>query len=219
MYKIRIWKPVVGLVIAMMMVTAGGVALASHGFSDVPDSNPFHDDIDFIQDRGVTLGCGGGNYCPDDFVTREQMAAFMKRLASVLTPAVVTRTDALPQGNSVGQCATEAWTPFHEQMVVLSGGAYSIGVSGTEVNHVTAEVRYRANGGSWLPVTGSTQLQDGSPAAGGQKMTAPAAGALALTPGVAYEFALTVFSSGKFGACQLVAVFTNRMPGQGVGAS
>lgn len=54
---------------------------ASHQFGDVPNSNPFHADIDWLADAGVTKGCGGSNYCPKENVTREQMAAFMRRLS------------------------------------------------------------------------------------------------------------------------------------------
>lgn len=60
-----------------------GVSFASHQFSDVPNSNIFHDDIAAIAASGVTTGCGGGRYCPADFVTREQMAAFMNRLGAL----------------------------------------------------------------------------------------------------------------------------------------
>ncbi len=65
--------------------------LASHQFGDVPDSNPFHADIDALADSGVTTGCGGGNFCPSANVTREQMAAFMNRLGALApgkTPVV-----------------------------------------------------------------------------------------------------------------------------------
>ncbi len=57
--------------------------LASHDFADVPDSNPFHADISALADSGVTTGCGGGNFCPSTFVTREQMAAFLNRLGAL----------------------------------------------------------------------------------------------------------------------------------------
>jgi len=66
-------------------------ALASHQFGDVPDSNIYHADIDALADSGVTTGCGGGNFCPSAFVTREQMAAFMNRLGALApgkTPVV-----------------------------------------------------------------------------------------------------------------------------------
>jgi hypothetical protein len=60
-----------------------GIAVASHQFSDVPTSNPFHADIGALVTSGVTSGCGGGRYCPSDSVTREQMAAFMNRLGAL----------------------------------------------------------------------------------------------------------------------------------------
>ena len=46
-------------------------------FLDVPQSNPFHDFVEQIVRRGITSGCGGGNYCGGDSVTRAQMAVFL----------------------------------------------------------------------------------------------------------------------------------------------
>lgn len=77
---------------AVLALTVPAVAWASHQFTDVPDSNIFHDDIDWMADNGVTKGCNppeNTRYCPDDNVTREQMAAFMHRLETegvFLTP-------------------------------------------------------------------------------------------------------------------------------------
>jgi hypothetical protein len=48
-------------------------------FLDVPGSNSFFRFIDRLAIRGITLGCGGGNYCPSQPVTRGQMAAFLVR--------------------------------------------------------------------------------------------------------------------------------------------
>ena len=87
-----------GLVLGVVVAFPIGV-LASHQFLDVPDSNDYHADIDAIADAGVTTGCGGGNYCPSAFVTREQMAAFMNRLGALgpgKTPVVnATKLDGL----------------------------------------------------------------------------------------------------------------------------
>lgn len=58
--------------------------IASHQFTDVPDSNNFHGSIGWLADNGITLGCNpptNNRFCPKDQVTREQMAAFMRRLA------------------------------------------------------------------------------------------------------------------------------------------
>jgi uncharacterized repeat protein (TIGR03803 family) len=46
-------------------------------FLDVPQSDPFHDFVEQIVRHGITSGCGGGNYCGGDSVTRAQMAVFL----------------------------------------------------------------------------------------------------------------------------------------------
>ena len=79
------------ILVTALLALPMGIVLASHQFSDVPDSNPFHGDIDALVDSGVTAGCGGGRYCPKAAVTREQMAAFMNRLGALApgrTPVV-----------------------------------------------------------------------------------------------------------------------------------
>jgi hypothetical protein len=68
-------------------------ALASHRFSDVPDSNKFHNAISAIADAGITTGCGGTKYCPNGLVTRGQMAAFLSRLGA-LQPGSTPKVNA-----------------------------------------------------------------------------------------------------------------------------
>ena len=46
-------------------------------FSDVPISNPFAPWIEQLASEGITVGCGGGAYCPESASTRAQMAAFL----------------------------------------------------------------------------------------------------------------------------------------------
>jgi hypothetical protein len=48
-------------------------------FPDVPASQPLAKWIEQLAREGITGGCGGGNYCPDDPVTRGQMAVFLVR--------------------------------------------------------------------------------------------------------------------------------------------
>jgi hypothetical protein len=57
---------------------------AATSFVDVPDTHTFSADIQWLADAGVTKGCNpptNDRFCPDDNVTRAQMAAFMHRLA------------------------------------------------------------------------------------------------------------------------------------------
>ncbi|HEX4441089.1 MAG TPA: S-layer homology domain-containing protein [Thermoanaerobaculia bacterium] len=46
-------------------------------FPDVPCPSTFADWIEDLSARGITGGCGGGNYCPTNPVTRQQMAVFL----------------------------------------------------------------------------------------------------------------------------------------------
>jgi uncharacterized delta-60 repeat protein len=55
-------------------------------FADVPPSHPFYTEIGKLSARGVTTGCDGGNFCPDQVVTREQMAAFILRAQGEFNP-------------------------------------------------------------------------------------------------------------------------------------
>lgn len=55
-------------------------------FNDVPVGSLFYEDIEKLAAHGVTVGCGGGNYCPNDVVPREQMAAFIMRAKGEFTP-------------------------------------------------------------------------------------------------------------------------------------
>jgi hypothetical protein len=48
-------------------------------FNDVSASAWSCGYIKRLVELGITSGCGGGNYCPDASVTREQMAAFLAR--------------------------------------------------------------------------------------------------------------------------------------------
>jgi subtilisin family serine protease len=48
-------------------------------FGDVSTSSFYCPWIQELANRGITVGCGGGNYCPSSPVTRDQMAVFLMR--------------------------------------------------------------------------------------------------------------------------------------------
>ncbi|MEP6995384.1 MAG: S-layer homology domain-containing protein, partial [Acidobacteriota bacterium] len=50
-----------------------------YDFSDVPPESPFHDAVVAMALRGVTAGCGNGNFCPDDGMTRAQAAVQIEK--------------------------------------------------------------------------------------------------------------------------------------------
>jgi len=55
-------------------------------FLDVPCSTPFAPWINEIAARGITAGCGGGNFCPTLVVGRDQMAVFITQTFALPTP-------------------------------------------------------------------------------------------------------------------------------------
>jgi hypothetical protein len=69
---------------AAFLVRALGLTDTGDGnlFTD-DDGNIFEDSIDKLATAGITLGCnpadGNTKFCPHDYVTRGQMAAFLKR--------------------------------------------------------------------------------------------------------------------------------------------
>ena len=107
--RLRVRRGIViaGLFVALMAFPIG--VIASHQFTDVPDANQFHNDIDAVKDAGVTSGCGDGTtFCPEDHVTRGQMAAFLNRLGALgpgKDPVANAKTSLSTDGWSIG-CPT-----------------------------------------------------------------------------------------------------------------
>ena len=101
---------VLAAVISALVVTPIAV-FASHQFTDVPPSHTFHNSIAWMADHGITAGCNqdGDQFCPDDFVTRGQMSAFMKRLAEagVVDAATIAGQGATTLGNPVANDLTD----------------------------------------------------------------------------------------------------------------
>ena len=62
------------------------------GFADT-DGNPHHDNILRIAAAGITTGCNTNHYCPNQPVTRDQMATFLARALNLTTTTNRTFTD------------------------------------------------------------------------------------------------------------------------------
>jgi hypothetical protein len=79
--------------------SALGTRTISVDFNDVPAGNPFREFVNTLSRDGVTAGCGNGNFCPDDPVTRAQMAVFL--LISDEGPAYVPPPCSAPTFSDV----------------------------------------------------------------------------------------------------------------------
>ena len=68
----------------LLLKTLGGISYAPPAcvtatFGDVPCDSPFAPWIYDLVARGITGGCGNGNYCPTVAATRGQMAVFVTK--------------------------------------------------------------------------------------------------------------------------------------------
>ena len=91
-------------------------------FADVPPGDPFYTEIGKLSARGVTVGCGGGNYCPNNPVTRQEMAAFILRAIGEFNPPtpLTQRFNDVPASN-----------PFYNSIDRLAALNITVGCSTT----------------------------------------------------------------------------------------
>lgn len=93
----------IALLVAACLALVPASLWASDRFTDVPASNPHHNDIGLIADANITLGCVANlRYCPKDYVTREQMASFLARTAGLGINAPVVNAKQL-QGRQANE--------------------------------------------------------------------------------------------------------------------
>ena len=89
-------------------------------FPDVPCPSTFANWIEALAAEGITTGCGGGNFCPDNFVTRRQMAVFLLKTkygSSYVPPACTGVFDDVP-------CPSDPAVDFIERLAAenITGG-------------------------------------------------------------------------------------------------
>lgn len=149
--------------IARAMLAAGffaaspaAVAAPCAGFDDVSDSDPFCVYVDWMKNRGITLGLTPTQYDPAGYVTRMQMAAFMYRLGF--------QNAFLQGGNAFGATAVLGTEDDHalelragnRRVMRFEPNAISPNlIGGSPANSVAAGVRGATIAGGGVP-TGST---------------------------------------------------------------
>ncbi len=115
-------------------------------FLDVPETNPFCRFIEELARRGVVAGCGGGNYCPTNPVSREQMAVFVLR---TLEPGLVPPA-CVPPNDFADVPETSPFCPFIEE---LARRAVVSGCGGTPPNYCPTQPVTREQMGVFISVT------------------------------------------------------------------
>ena len=186
-------------------------------FTDVDSASTFCANVLWIKNRLVTLGCLAGFYCPGDLVTRLQMAAFMNRLGTALTPVVLStaaQTGALALDAQPVVCQTSdfATDTFERRAIVdASFSAHSA----SEVSFAASAVASFDDGATWVPLSAT---DDRGSAAAGQWGHVRARGVADLTAGQTVRFGVWISRGGLAGTadltdstCKLRAAIANRL--------
>ena len=98
-------------------------------FTDVGTGHPYFPWVQKMKQLGVTSGCGPATYCPDDPVTRGQMAVFIMRgefnqLLPATTPVVVwTYPAGVSRGNTSIVTILGQSSNFTNGVTVVNAGA------------------------------------------------------------------------------------------------
>jgi len=191
------------LALGFQLGAAPASAAPCAGFTDVDTSSGFCTDVEWIKNRRVTLGCTTTEYCPNDPVTRLQMAAFLHRIGEVLQPAVFTLEanpgaidlDALPTPRV---CVTPDVDPAPVPPA-LPGKPYPRRalISATFTGQASAALQYKTdlqfstdNGASWDFVWLNYVNRDGT--AGAHWVSSSFNGAVDLQPNLDYRFSVLV---------------------------
>jgi hypothetical protein len=74
---------------AAFLTRAYGYPSTSTNYFTDDNGHELEGSINAIRKAGITYGCGGTSYCPDDIVTRGQMAAFMARAENLSAGATI----------------------------------------------------------------------------------------------------------------------------------
>ncbi len=76
---------IAGVVFGYVLQVSPAPATAT--FNDVPTGHQFFRFVEALAASGITAGCGGGNFCPNEPLTRGQMAAFLAKALGLQWPS------------------------------------------------------------------------------------------------------------------------------------
>lgn len=124
--------------LALALVATGAIAdpVPCGGFVDVQQGGELCNATEWMKNRGITLGCAPGYYCPNDVVTRGQLALFLRRASTV--PEVYSTRDRTEgeadtwQSNALVCVDTIPPKPYARTVVAQASLSlrYSMGIPG-----------------------------------------------------------------------------------------
>lgn len=181
----------VSLLAVGTMLATPSLAAPCAGFTDVDSADGFCPDVEWVKNRGVTLGCAAGLYCPNSNVLRSQMAAFLNRLGNALEPVFLHKAQA-GQAAAVNAatriCTTTPVVITGYPRVASPVGSMMYAAAGPASNW-TARLVYSTDGGTVWNNWSDLETTGGS-ANNVYTSMSPTAGAVILDVGQTVAFAI-----------------------------
>jgi hypothetical protein len=111
-------------IVAVLVALIPGMAIAANPFRDLVPGSVHNTNIDLIYNAGITTGCvPNQSYCPNDLVTRQEMASFLARTAGLgSNKPVVNAATAVNASN-----ATNAQNAINAQNAASATTAANVG--------------------------------------------------------------------------------------------
>ena len=191
----RMLVPTAALALALFTSTVQAAPCA--GFNDVDSADGFCKNVEWLKNRGITVGCSGTTlYCPGQVVTRAQMASFLNRLGNVLTPVDLFRSDTWSFGfplidvdADVVVCALTAPYQVTTYPRLAHGEGYLLGGYGSGTGNFDIQFVEQIDNGTWTPVSATRRGSTVDNALDSVTVLLPPR---ALDPGFLYNYGLRV---------------------------
>lgn len=130
-------------------------------FTDVDQASPFCPNVQWMKNRGVTIGCTSTLYCSAQDTTRLQMAVFMNRLGNVLSG--VPQTLLFPSVSLTGLAtevichqASDQAAALYERHVTLD--AVLMGLGSDNAEYTLEPVASVDAGANWISLAPPAQF-------------------------------------------------------------
>jgi hypothetical protein len=208
------------VLVALAGALAVAVPVAWATFLDVPPANPFYADINAIQGAGITQGCGGGNFCPTDNITRQAEAAFVHRgmprvaQSTVLLDGTISPSGSFSTDTLVGQVTIDVpGVAGGTQFVKVDAHMTNSFNSGTTPFFVAYYVADGACTGVFSPIEAETIAADPG------FVTASISVAKAVAAGTTNTFSLCAFTDSDVADASSLAIDATTYPFGSTGAS
>ena len=227
----RKWMLNGAMAATLTMAAAAANAQACQGFEDVLQSNTLVcPAVEWVKNRGITAGCDATHYCPNNAVTRAQMAIFLQRAGKALSPEVLSQ-QVFDDGGGAGlvlpgespapaivRCLTPATAATVYPRVAVVNATISALSDGNPAGF-RAFLLVRESGGSFANFAPGVSIAHRGTALSTAYGSVALTEQLALQPGTGYEFAVGIrrdnggpATTGNFETlrCQITAIVQNR---------